>query len=117
MLNAVIIVTPIKRFRSSFADGDIVVVVIVVVGMVHPVDNPVQVQVFDLLADGSRIVYRLSGTGTSGATLRVYIERFEPDPARHALDTPFALADLIAAAGDLARIAHHTGRSAPDVVT
>lgn len=39
-------------------------------------------------ADGSRIVFRLSGTGTEGATLRVYVERFEPDPAKHARDTP-----------------------------
>ncbi|MDH4052673.1 MAG: alpha-D-glucose phosphate-specific phosphoglucomutase [Rubrivivax sp.] len=68
-------------------------------------------------ADGSRIVYRLSGTGTSGATLRVYIERYEADPARHALDTQQALAELIAAAGQLARIGHHTGRQRPDVVT
>jgi phosphoglucomutase len=70
--------------------------------------------VFD---DGARIVYRLSGTGTSGATLRVYIESFESDPARHALDTQQALADLIALSRDLARLQHHTGRSAPDVVT
>lgn len=68
-------------------------------------------------ADGSRIVYRLSGTGTSGATLRVYIERFEPDPARHALDTQQALAELIVLAQQIARIRHHTGRAAPDVVT
>ncbi len=68
-------------------------------------------------ADGSRIVYRLSGTGTSGATLRVYIERFEPDPARHALDTQQALAELIVLAQQIARIRHHTGRAAADVVT
>ena len=67
--------------------------------------------------DGSRIVYRLSGTGTSGATLRVYIERFEADPARHALDTQQALADLIALSRDLARLQQHTGRVEPDVVT
>jgi phosphoglucomutase len=67
--------------------------------------------------DGSRIVYRLSGTGTSGATLRVYIERFEPDRARHSLDTQQALAELIVAAEQIARIRHHTGRAAPDVVT
>lgn len=70
-----------------------------------------------VFADGSRIVYRLSGTGTSGATLRVYIERYEPDPARHGLDTQQALGDLIALAGQIAGIAHHTGRTAPDVVT
>ena len=40
-----------------------------------------------MFADGSRIVYRLSGTGTAGATLRVYIERFEPDPSRQDLET------------------------------
>ena len=70
-----------------------------------------------VFADGSRIVYRLSGTGTAGATLRVYIERYEADPTHHALDTQAALADLIAAAVQLARISHHTGRTAPDVVT
>jgi phosphoglucomutase len=68
-------------------------------------------------AEGARIVYRLSGTGTSGATLRVYIERFEADPARQAQDTQAALAELIALARELAGIPHHTGRSAPDVVT
>lgn len=66
---------------------------------------------------GGRIVYRLSGTGTSGATLRVYIERFEPDPAKQALDTQAALADLIALSRDIADIAHYTGRDAPAVVT
>jgi phosphoglucomutase len=67
--------------------------------------------------DGSRIVYRLSGTGTSGATLRVYIERFEPDAARHALDTQQALGDLIALADEIAGIRSRTGRTAPDVIT
>jgi phosphoglucomutase len=66
---------------------------------------------------GSRVVFRLSGTGTSGATLRVYVERYEPDPARHDMDTQEALADLVLAAGDVARIREHTGRSAPTVIT
>jgi len=66
---------------------------------------------------GSRIVYRLSGTGTSGATLRVYVERFEPDPARHGLETQAALADLIAAADRIAAIRKHTGRPTPSVIT
>jgi phosphoglucomutase len=70
-----------------------------------------------VFGDGSRIVYRLSGTGTSGATLRVYIDRFEPDPAHHAQDTQQALADLIALSRELARLQHHTGRVVPDVVT
>ncbi len=66
---------------------------------------------------GSRVVFRLSGTGTSGATLRVYVERYEPDKARHDLDTQEALADLIAAADDIAGIKSHTGRNAPSVIT
>ncbi len=66
---------------------------------------------------GGRIVYRLSGTGTSGATLRVYIERFEPDAARQHQDTQAALGDLIALSRDIARIQHFTGRPAPTVIT
>ena len=69
------------------------------------------------LTGGARIVYRLSGTGTEGATLRVYIERAEPDRDRHGLDPQVALADLIAAAGRLAGIESHTGRSTADVIT
>ncbi len=70
-----------------------------------------------VFADGSRIVYRLSGTGTAGATLRVYIERFEPDRARHALDTQQALQALITLADEIAQIRQGTGRAAPDVIT
>ncbi len=66
---------------------------------------------------GSRIVFRLSGTGTSGATLRVYIERYEPDANRHDLETQSALADLIAAAESIAEISSRTGRDAPTVIT
>ncbi len=70
-----------------------------------------------VLADGSRLVFRLSGTGTEGATLRVYLERFEPDAARHGVPTQEALAPLIDAAESLAGIAQRTGRSSPTVVT
>jgi phosphoglucomutase len=84
-----------------------------------PVDGSVSKQqgIRLLFADGSRIVYRLSGTGTSGATLRVYIELYEPDPAKHDLDTQEALAELIALAEKVADIQHYTGRSAPSVIT
>jgi phosphoglucomutase len=68
-------------------------------------------------ADGSRIVFRLSGTGTEGATLRVYLERFEPDPARHDVETQTALAGLIATADALAGIRQRTGRTQPTVIT
>ena len=65
-----------------------------------------------LFEGGSRVVFRLSGTGTSGATLRVYIERYEPDKSRHDLDTQAALADLIAAADDIAGIRPYRPRQA-----
>jgi phosphoglucomutase len=70
-----------------------------------------------LFADGARIVYRLSGTGTSGATLRVYIERYEPDAARHGIETQAALADLIALSRAIPEIERRTGRAAPTVIT
>lgn len=70
-----------------------------------------------LFEDGSRIVYRLSGTGTGGATLRLYLERYEPVPARHDLATQQALADLIAIAGEIVDIRGRTGRDAPTVIT
>ncbi len=70
--------------------------------------------VFD---DGARIVYRLSGTGTQGSTLRVYLERFEVDPARHGLAADAALASLSTAARDVAEIESRTGRAEPSLVT
>ncbi|ESW79238.1 alpha-D-glucose phosphate-specific phosphoglucomutase [Mesorhizobium sp. C280B] len=70
-----------------------------------------------LFEGGSRVVFRLSGTGTSGATLRLYVERYEPDKNRHDLDTQEALADLIVAADDIAGIRSHTGRAKPSVIT
>ena len=70
-----------------------------------------------MFACGSRIVFRLSGTGTEGATLRVYLERYEAPDGRLGEETPEMLADLIAAAEAIAGIAAHTGRTAPDVVT
>ena len=84
-----------------------------------PVDGSVSTQqgVRVMFAGGSRIVYRLSGTGTAGATLRLYIERFEADPARQEEDTQAALAGLIAVADDLAQIRRRTGRNRPSVIT
>ncbi|HUR42871.1 MAG TPA: alpha-D-glucose phosphate-specific phosphoglucomutase [Aestuariivirga sp.] len=70
-----------------------------------------------LFEHGSRIVYRLSGTGTEGATLRVYIERFEPDPSKHGIETQAALADLIVLSRSLAEIQTRTGRTASTVIT
>jgi len=70
-----------------------------------------------LLRGGARIVFRLSGTGTEGATLRVYIERYETDTARQAEDPQVALAPIIDLAARLAEIEKFTGRGSPDVIT
>ena len=70
-----------------------------------------------LFDDGARLVYRLSGTGTEGATLRLYVEAFEPDPARQERDPQEALAGLIAAALALGEVPARTGRDAPTVIT
>jgi phosphoglucomutase len=67
--------------------------------------------------EDARAVFRLSGTGTSGATLRVYLERFEPDTSRHDLPTADVLAAVVAAAGSIAEIARYTGRDTPTVIT
>ncbi len=66
---------------------------------------------------GARIVFRLSGTGTQGATLRVYVESFEPDVAKHQQDAQEALREWITLADQIARIAHYTGRTEPSVIT
>ncbi len=70
-----------------------------------------------LFEGGSRVVFRLSGTGTSGATLRVYIERYEPESDRHHFETQEALADLITVADEIAGIKSRTGRTEPSVIT
>lgn len=70
-----------------------------------------------MFADGARIVYRLSGTGTAGATLRVYIERYEADPAKQFVETQQALSDLVALSREIAEIERFTQRRTPSVIT
>ena len=67
--------------------------------------------------NGSRIVFRLSGTGTVGATLRIYLERFEADASRHDQDAQEALAELIELAEQLCEVKKRTGRTEPNVMT
>jgi phosphoglucomutase len=67
--------------------------------------------------NGSRIIFRLSGTGTVGATLRIYLERFEADPAKHDQDAQIALSDLINLAEQLCEVKKRTGRIEPNVIT
>jgi len=68
------------------------------------------------MTDGSRVLYRLSGTGTVGATLRVYAERYEVDPARQDLDPHAALSDLFELICAIADVRRRIGREAPDVI-
>ena len=70
-----------------------------------------------LLEDGSRAVFRLSGTGTEGATLRLYLERYVADPSLHGVPEQVALAPLVVLAEKLARIQEITGRTSPDVIS
>lgn len=67
--------------------------------------------------DGSRIIFRLSGTGTKGATLRVYLESYEADSSKHDLDTQVALKELIEIAEEIAQIKKFTNRDKPTVIT
>jgi phosphoglucomutase len=67
--------------------------------------------------DGSRIVFRLSGTGTEGATVRIYLESFDADPATQRLDAQLALAELIAIADDISGLKARSGRERPTVIT
>jgi phosphoglucomutase len=67
--------------------------------------------------DGSRMVFRLSGTGTKGATLRVYLESYEPNPDKHDIDPQTALKPLIDIAENVAQIKELTGMDQPTVIT
>jgi len=69
------------------------------------------------MTDGSRIVFRLSGTGTEGATIRLYLERYEADPGRHNLETQQALSGLVAIADGVSDLRRRTGREQPSVIT
>ncbi len=70
-----------------------------------------------LFKDGARIIFRLSGTGTEGATLRLYVERYARERAEHQHETQAALAELLAIAERIAGIRQRTGRDAPTVIT
>jgi phosphoglucomutase len=84
-----------------------------------PVDDSISstqgIRIF--LTNGGRIVLRLSGTGTQGATLRVYLDSYQDDPSLFSQDPQQALASLILAADQIAGITEATGRSKPDVIT
>jgi phosphoglucomutase len=83
-----------------------------------PVDGSISTNqgVRAIFRDGGRIVYRLSGTGTSGATLRVYLDKIETDAARQGCEPGEALGGLAAAAAAIGRIEHFTGLAAPTAI-
>jgi phosphoglucomutase len=84
-----------------------------------PIDNSLTIDqgIRIIFTDGSRIIFRLSGTGTRGATLRIYLEKFTTDESKYSLDAQDALADLIELADELAGINKFTGRNKPSVIT
>lgn len=81
----------------------------------HSVSNNQGIRI--LFTSSARIIYRLSGTGTEGATLRVYIEQPENNPEKLDRDPQDALAKLITLSSAIAEIEKHTGRKKPDVIT
>lgn len=70
-----------------------------------------------VFTDGSRIIFRLSGTGSAGATVRIYIEQFEPDVSKHEMDAQIALKPLIDLALSVSKLKDFTGRDKPTVIT
>ncbi len=70
-----------------------------------------------LFTDGSRIVFRLSGTGTEGATVRIYLEAFEPNVANHHCDAQVALAEMIEIAEEISQLKQRSARGLPTVIT
>ena len=70
-----------------------------------------------LLEDGSRVIVRLSGTGTKGATIRIYLESYVPKTGDLNQDPQIALGDMISAINDLAEVQQRTGMDRPTVIT
>jgi phosphoglucomutase len=101
---------PLDGFTVALADDFV---------YTDPVDHSVAAKqgVRIVMTDGSRIVFRLSGTGTEGATIRLYLEKYEADPGRHDIDPQEALAGLAAIAARLSELKQRTGRERPTIVT
>ena len=84
-----------------------------------PVDNSVSPNqgLRIIFSDSSRIIFRLSGTGSQGATIRMYIEQYTSDPSRLNDDPQFALASLVDIALTISKMEELTGRKEPTVIT
>jgi phosphoglucomutase len=70
-----------------------------------------------IFTDGSRVIFRLSGTGSSGATIRLYVDSYINDPAQYTASAAVALKPLIAVALELSKLTELTGRAEPTVIT
>ena len=84
-----------------------------------PIDGSVSIGqgIRIIFTDDSRIVFRLSGTGTDGATVRIYLEAFEPNVANHHLDAQLALAEMIEIAEEISQLKQRSARGLPTVIT
>lgn len=67
--------------------------------------------------DKARVVFRLSGTGSAGATIRMYLEKYEKDKANHGKAAPVALKSLADRSISLVQLVEFTGRESPSVIT
>jgi phosphoglucomutase len=99
-----------KSYRVGLADD---------FAYTDPIDHSVSVKqgLRILFKDGSRVVFRLSGTGSSGATIRLYIDSYENDPAKYELDAQVVLKPLIQIALQISKLTEYTGRQEPTVIT
>ena len=117
--------TRVKNSRSILAElkgrkfGNYEVAVDYDIRFTDAVDGSVSndLGIRSVVTDDWRFVFRLSGTGTQGATLRLYVESYEPNIAMHSLDTQEALKELIEIADQVAQIKVLTGREQPTVIT
>lgn len=112
-----------KKFaESSFVGsklGDFVVKEAGNFSYTDPIDHSVSKNqgLYIKFEDGSRVVFRLSGTGSSGATIRLYVERYSKDESTYDLDAQEGLKPLITAALNVSRLQELTGRDKPTVIT
>ncbi|GBG61325.1 hypothetical protein CBR_g20360 [Chara braunii] len=86
---------------------------------VDPVDGSVAAKqgLRFVFTDGSRIIFRLSGTGSAGATIRLYLEKYEPDVSKHDLQAGVVLQQLTDIALGISKLKDFTGREEPTVIT
>ncbi|XP_067679861.1 phosphoglucomutase-1-like [Haliotis asinina] len=118
-LNALIADPALVGKKYSSGDKTYTVAVADNFSYTDPIDNSVTKGqgVRLIMSDDSRVIFRLSGTGSSGATIRLYIEGYESDPATHKLDSQVVLKPLMDIALQVSQLQQLTGRTGPTVIT